>query len=109
MAKKPDPDAWYTSWTCGIIIRHHFEVTYRATKANLKFTMNRYSNSKFQISLSGPVYEEFLKMQKTGQFREKPETGRNLSGKKFASGIFFLCVDFNHTFIFSVSGTVKKI
>ena len=33
---------------------------YRAAKANLKFTMNWYSNSKFQISFSGSVCDFWL-------------------------------------------------
>ena len=49
------------------------------------------------------------KMMKNDQFGAKPDPGQNLSGKKFSSRIFFFDVDFLHTFIFTVNGTIKKI
>ena len=48
-------------------------------------------------------------MLKTGQFREKPETGQNLSGKKFALGTYILLIDFTYALIFSISGAIKKL
>ena len=49
------------------------------------------------------------KIWKNGRFIAKPETRQNLSGKIFASGIFFLSVDFKYTFIFSIYKVNPKI
>ena len=35
-------------------------------------------------------------MQKTGQFRAKPDPGQNLSGKKFVPKNFLSCIDFKN-------------
>ena len=53
--------------------------------------------------------DELKKIWKNGHFRAKPETGQNLSGKIFASGIFFLSVYFKNTFIFSIDKVNPKI
>ena len=50
-----------------------------------------------------------MKMQETRYFRRKPETGQNLSRKFFSSGIPFLSVHFNNTFIFSKYNVYPKL
>ena len=50
-----------------------------------------------------------LKVRKNCHFKAKPETGQNMSGKKFVSGIFFLSVDFKYTFIFLIDKDNPKI
>ena len=55
------------------------------------------------------VHDRFLKIRKNGDFVAKPETGQNLSGKKFSSGIFFFVAHFKNTFIFSIDKGILKI
>ena len=58
------------------------------------------------VCIACNVYDELRKMLKNDCFGRKPDSGKKVAGKKFASGNFIFSADFIHT---SKSGTIKKI